>query len=325
MSSNLHARIVAANAGLASPLAPYMETVPGTNVSFRMELIPGGTFQIGSSEDERGHRRDEAPQVQVRIEPFWMGACEVTWNEYQLFLYRNRMYRRVNGVEMSSLYTNATADAVARPTGPYIEPSLGMGTDGFPAINMTQHAANKYCQWLSALTGRFYRLPTEAEWEYACRAGSKSRYSFGDDEKELERYAWFERNSDFKYQKVGRKKPNGWGLYDMHGNVAEWTLDGYDPIAYSTFKAGVVEPFVRGTRPYPHSVRGGSWKDEAASLRSAARNYSIPKWKERDPDLPKSVWHMVEADDVGFRIVRPVRVPSAEEMHRAWNNGVEYD
>jgi formylglycine-generating enzyme required for sulfatase activity len=145
------------------------------------------------------------------------------------------------------------------------------------------------------------------------------------DETRLSAYAWYERDNDFKYQKVGRKMPNPWGLYDMHGNVAEWTLDGYDAGTYATMADGVVEPFVRSTKPYPHVVRGGSWRDDAARLRSASRQFSDPQWKAADPSLPKSVWHMVEADFVGFRIVRPLRIPSAEEMHRAWNNGVELE
>ena len=105
--------------------------------------------------------------------------------------------------------------------------SFGMGKDGFPAIAMTQHGANKFCQWLSAKTGHFYRLPTEAEWEYAARAGTTTTYFWGNDGSKLGQYAWYADNSDFKYQKVGKKKPNPWGLYDIYGNVTEWVLDQY--------------------------------------------------------------------------------------------------
>jgi len=324
LSTKLHGFIVSNATEVAeAEMQRYTNTIPGTNVTYEMTPIRGGEFLIGSPDGEKGRNADEGPQRRVRIQPFWMGVCEVTWDEYEVFLFRSHLPRRVaNAVNP---YTNSIADAVAKPSHPYVEPSMGMGREGFPAINMTQHAANKYCQWLSACTGHYYRLPTEAEWEYACRAGTTNRYSFGDDEKLLGKYGWFEQNSRSKYQRVGRKYPNAWGLYDMHGNVAEWILDGYKADAYSDIPNGAIEPFVRGTRPYPHVVRGGSWRDDATTLRSASRQYSDPKWKEADPCLPKSVWHMVDADFVGFRIVRPLRIPSAEEMHRAWNNGVELE
>jgi formylglycine-generating enzyme required for sulfatase activity len=327
LSSNLHRLITTNSQPATTRMQPYSVTFPGTNVTFRMVPIPAGEFLLGSPTNEPGRRPDEGPQRRVRLKAFWMGACEVTWNEYEPFLYQTRVRSRTSQERATLAYrtTNALVDAVSVPSLPYIEPSMGMGKEGFPAINMTQHAANKYCQWLSAVTGQFYRLPTEAEWEYACRAGTTSRYSFGNDEKDLDKFAWFENNSDSKYHRVGRKQPNPWGLFDMHGNVAEWTLDGYDPNAYQMLSDGVVGPYLRGTRPYPHVVRGGSWLDAAAQLRSASRQFSVPKWKEADPDLPKSVWHLVEADFVGFRIVRPLEIPSAEEMHKAWNNGVELE
>ncbi len=251
-----------------------------------------------------------------------MGACEVTWDEYELFMLKQRAPNRDPGHRVEPALSSV-ADAVALPTGPYLDMSFGMGRGQYPAISMTHHAASKYCQWLSARTGHFYRLPTEAEWEYACRAGTTTRYSFGDDDRDLDRHAWFDRNSDYKTQRVGRKQPNPWGLHDMHGNVAEWTLDGYDPGAYGRLVDGAGGAYLRGTKPYPHVVRGGSWEDGTARLRSAARRPSEKKWKEQDPDLPKSVWHLTDAQFVGFRIVRPLRLPGVEEAHRAWNNGVE--
>jgi formylglycine-generating enzyme required for sulfatase activity len=325
LSTNIHQLISSRASGLTeATMVAYTNTIPGTNITYGMVPIRGGEFLLGSPGNEPGRTSDEGPQRRVRIEPFWMGICEVTWNEYEMFLYRARGMRRYNTVDRAP-HTNALADAVAMPSMPYIEPSMGMGREGYPAINMTQHAANKYCQWLSALTGHYYRLPTEAEWEYACRAGTTNRYSFGDDEKQLEEYAWFEGNSDSKYHRVGRKRANPWGLHDIHGNVAEWTLDGYNAGAYAALPDGALAPFVRGLKPYPHVIRGGSWKDEAGKLRSASRQFSVPKWKEADPTLPRSSWHMVEADFVGFRIVRPLRIPTAEETHRAWNNGVEVE
>src|SRR5262249_44392339 len=150
----------------------------------------------------------------------------------------------------------------------------GYGRAGQPAICMTHHAAMEYCRWLSAKTGKVYRLPTEAEWEYACRAGTKTAYSFGDDPSMLKDYAWYVDNTE-KPQKIGQKKPNPWGLYDMHGNVAEWCFDRYYADAYSKFPPGAVGPVVLPTpEEYPHVARGGSWDDDPEALRSAVRRAS---------------------------------------------------
>ena len=304
-------------------MAAYTNTIPGTEVTFRMTPIKGGEFVMGSPANEPGRKPDEGPQHKVKIEPFWMGVCEVTWNEYELFMYQDEE-RKFKKEIPTDPYVDKISDAVARPTKPYVEMSFGMGKDECPAISMTQHAANKYCQWLSAKTGEYYRLPTEAEWEYACRAGTTTKYSFGDDESQLGQYAWFEKNSDFKYQKVGRKKPNPWGLYDMHGNVAEWTLDGYDASAYEKIAAGA-PPFIAVHTAYPHVARGGSWDDAAENLRSAVRRASNKTWKQQDPQLPKSKWYLTDAQFLGFRVVRPLKTPTPEELNNVWNNILEQE
>ena len=220
--------------------------------------------------------------------------------------------------------------AVTRPSKPYIDMSFGMGKKSksgkdFPAIAMTQHGANKFCQWLSAKTGHFYRLPTEAEWEYAARAGTTNSYFFGDDPAQLPKYAWFFDNANDRYATTGGKLPNPWGLYDIYGNASEWVLDQYDESFYRACAAnGVVsDPWNKAVRPYPHAVRGGSYDDDANALRSAARNKSDPEWKATDPDLPKSKWWLPDCPTVGFRIVRPLKIPPAEEMMKYWNSGVE--
>ena len=284
----------------------YVETIPGTTVSFTMLPVAGGVFEMGSRDGEPGRGSDEGPQHQVTIRPFWMGALEVTWDEYDLFAFSRQLNKER---KLSSPPTGVSADAITYPTPPYADESFGYGKGRQPAISMTYHAAMEYCRWLSATTGRVYRLPTEAEWEYACRAGSKTTYSFGDDAAKLAEYAWYLDNSDGMPHQGGKKKPNSWGLYDMHGNVAEWCIDQYDKDFYGRFKlmpAALSPVLLPGENRYPHVVRGGSWDDEPRLLRSAARKASKKEWSKRDPQTPQSIWWHTEAITVGFRVVRPV-------------------
>ncbi|HUG17542.1 MAG TPA: formylglycine-generating enzyme family protein, partial [Planctomycetaceae bacterium] len=242
---------------------------------------------------------------------------EVTWEEYEQWMFslewEDRQRLNLKPTEREQL-----ADAITRPTKPYADMTFNMGRDGFPAISMTQLAAKMYCQWLSAKTGHYYRLPTEAEWEYACRAGTTTAYSFGDDVAQLEEYAWYFDNGEDKTHKVGLKKPNPWGLHDMHGNVAEWCLDQYHKDAYQQIadKKLTDNPVLVPTELYPRSVRGGSWDDDPDKLRSAARRGSHEDWKIQDPQIPKSVWYHTDAKFLGFRIVRPLKVPTAEERQK---------
>jgi formylglycine-generating enzyme required for sulfatase activity len=191
---------------------------------------------------------------------------------------------------------------------------------------MTHHGALKFCEWLSAQTGHFYRLPTEAEWEYAARAGTTTAWCCGDDPSQLADYGWFHSNSAVSNLQtthpVGQKKPNPWGLYDIYGNVTEWTLDQYEPNQYArlTKQGEAMSPFNKPVKLYPRSVRGGSYDDSAERCRSAARRGSRKEWRV-DPNLPPSWWYLDTAQFVGFRIVRPLKVPTAEEMHTTWNLG----
>ena len=307
----------------------YTNTIPGTELSYQMSAIPGGEFVMGSPPTENKRADDEGPQHRVKISPFWMGQHEVTWKEFQMFVYQYDE-QKMRAKYPTSDEVNQVSDAVTRPSKPYIDMSSGMGMKkGQPAIAMTQHAANKYCQWLSAKTGHFYRLPTEAEWEYAARAGTTKAYFFGNDLTDLSKYAWYYglQDTDSAYHKIGQKLPNPWGLYDISGNVAEWVLDQYDESFYKMCADGgvVTDPWNKAVRPYPHSVRGGSFDDNPDKLRSAARFKSTPMWKESYPDLPKTIWWLTDNKTVGFRIVRPLKIPSAEEMASYWNNGVEKD
>lgn len=304
-----------ADAKTEAEMKPYTEVVPGTELKFDMVPIPSGKFLMGSPEGEKGHKADEGPQVEVAVDAFWMGKHEVTWDEYETWSFKLDIQRRKMKREEPTFW-DKLADAVARPTNPYTDMSFEMGKEKRPAICMTQYAAQMYCKWLCAKTGRYYRLPTEAEWEYACRAGTKTAYSFGDDPADLDQYAWYFDNSNEKYHKVGTKKPNPWGLYDMHGNVSEWVLDQHRSDTYKKWAESgqpVKNPYVVATTEFPRVVRGGSWDDDPEALRSAARRGSHKDWKMQDPQIPQSIWYLTDASFVGFRVVRPLRMPTEEE------------
>jgi len=309
-----------AEAKAEAEMKRYVEAIPGTEVTFAVVPIKGGKFRMGSPESEISRKSDEGPVHEVEIAPFWMEEHEVTWNEYQVFqLKLDLAVRKADATKAQA--QDRWADAVSRPTAPYVPMDFGMGTDGFPAICMTEFAAKHYTKWLSMKTGRFYRLPTEAEWEYACRAGTTTAYSFGDDAKQLGDFAWDFDNSDGKYHKVGSKKSNPWGLFDMHGNVAEWVVDQHDDGAFykSCAEKLALAPVNWPTKLYPRVVRGGSWDDDADRLRSAARRGSQASWKVQDPQLPKSIWYFTDARFAGFRVVRPLVAPAPEERAKYWD------
>jgi formylglycine-generating enzyme required for sulfatase activity len=301
----------------------YRQTVPGSSVGFDMVPVAGATFTMGSPPTESGRREDEGPQIEVVVEPFWMGRCEVTWAEYDLW------------TTDSSRPQSKKPDGLSRPTPPYMDMTFNMGRDGYPAICMSHVAARQYCKWLSAKTGRFHRLPTEAEWEYACRAGSTAPFASGADPKAVDAVAWHAGNAARElepgagpvgaYHKVGTREPNAFGLCDLHGNVAEWVADRYLADAYAAVHGAAPRraPYFAPQRDdkgrparFPNVVRGGSWRDPPEALRSAARRASEPAWNERDPQIPKSWWYLTEGQFVGFRVVRPLREPSAEERAR---------
>jgi len=305
-----------AEAATEAAMKPYTQKIIGTDVTFDMVPIRGGKFLMGSPEDEADRKDDEGPQFEAEVEAFWMGKCEVTWEEYELWgMGLDKQFRKVTGAKTTEWDT--LADAITMPTKPYADMSFGMGKEKTPAISMTQLAAKMYCKWLSAKTGYYYRLTTEAEWEYACRAGTKTAFSFGDDPEDLDDYGWHYGNSDDKYQKVGQKKPNPWGLHDMHGNVAEWVLDEYTPDGYKPAGGKTAKnPVVVPNKIDPRVVRGGSWFEDADRARSAARAGSTREWKAQDPQIPQSVWYLTDAEWVGFRVVRPLRKPTPAEAEK---------
>ncbi|MEM7167274.1 MAG: formylglycine-generating enzyme family protein [Planctomycetota bacterium] len=339
---------VAADPPPPTAMEPYTATVVGTAVDIPMVAIPVGSsgypkkFTMGSPATEVGRKEDEGPTFEVEVEPFWIGKYEVTWDTYNVFRkeYSLQLAKRLNHGDVPEAQW---ADAVSIPT-PVWEQEVasilkGLGEKGgYPVADLTQLAAQQFTKWLSYKTGVFYRLPTEAEWEYAARAGAQTAYCFGDDPKQLGDYAWMFDNSRYDdpdrgypgssagYRKVGQKKANAWGLYDMHGNVSEWTLDKYSRDGYQRF-AGKPQHWLATlaapTRIFPCVARGGNWDSDAAACRSAARLASHRKWQQRDPQIPKSLWWCTDAFHVGFRILRPKVAPPLAERHRFWESEVK--
>ena len=314
-------------------MVPYKSTIPGTEIEFEMIPIPGGTFQLVSPEDESDRTEAEGPQKTISIEPFWIGKYEVTWDEYKRYMELHDIFKGFESFQMRAVKDIHGPDVVTAPSNlydPTFTYSAGEGPRE-PAATMTQFAAKHYTKWLSILCEDFYRLPSEAEWEYAARAGTDTPYFFGDDPDELEDYAWFEANSDELRHDVGELKPTPWGLYDIYGNVAEWTLDAYTPEGYGFIKndqATAGEAIRWPEKEYPLVARGGSFEMTAAECRSAARLGSDDEaWKADDPNVPKSPWWYTTypGTGVGIRLLRHLNAPETDEAKEAyWKARVEY-
>lgn len=284
---------------------PYTETISGTKVAFDMVPLPAGKFTMGSPDKEKGRGKDEAPQRQIEVRPFFMSKTESTWDAYHLFLDIGIKQTLAGGGDDKP-------DALTFPTPPYADETFGFGKGKQPTIAVTWHAAMEFARWISEKTGKHYRLPTEIEWEYACRAGTTTAYSFGDSPSKLGDFAWSAANAKNPTTKkkgpalVGQKKPNPWGLFDMHGNMAEWVLDAYKADAYAAAVPAGDLLMVTNTpvdKRYSHVARGGSWKDKAPALRCAARRFSDREWSKQDPQNPQSIWWHTEATEVGFRLI----------------------
>jgi formylglycine-generating enzyme required for sulfatase activity len=224
-----------------------VETIPGTVVRFEMLPLPAAAMP--------GRK------------PLWIGKTEVTWDVFDIYAFRldQTEHEKARGV-----------DAQSRPSRPYGAPDRGFGHQGFPALSMTFQAAEQFCRWLSAKTGKKYRLPTEAEWEAASRAGRPDPPPA-----ELDKYAWYWDNAEDKTHPVATKLPNAWGLHDTLGNAAEWC---------------------RGNDGKPITC-GGSYLDKKDKIGSSVRAAQTPEWNQTDAQNPKSKWWLADATFVGFRIV----------------------
>ena len=282
----------------------YVEIIDGSDLQINMVYLSGGEYVMGSPAKERGRKKDEGPRHTVSLSPFWISSYEITWDLYELFLNNVDQKRVENRGPI-----NLDIDGVSSATMPYVN----QNQLGHPVINITQYGASQFCKWLTAKTGNYYRLPTEAEWEFACRSSTETTYSFGNSGRKINQFGWYKKNSDGKLQKIGLKRPNGYGLYDMHGNAAEWVLDSYDPEAYIKRKKAAHNPIVRMKALYPRVVRGGSYKDSLSNVRSSSRGFSSKRWKQRDPQVPKSLWWHTNAKHVGFRIVRISGTPGEDK------------
>lgn len=236
----------------------YTETIPGTVVSFEMIPVPAGTTMV----------QTPGGAATTAVGPFWMSRIEVPWDAFDVWVF---------GLdEGGQVATGKGEDAVSRPSKPYLLPGQSFGHQGRPALAMTHHAAVGFARWLSEKTGKRYRLPTEAEWEYACRANAAGP------PESLTDHAWFWENSGEKTHAGATRKPNAFGLHDLLGNVSEWVAgaDG-EPV-----------------------VKGGAYADDPEDVHCGARKKQTAAWSATDPQLPKSRWWLPDAPFVGFRLVR---------------------
>jgi formylglycine-generating enzyme len=303
-----------------SGFSTFAEQIPNSPVSFTMVAIPGGRFRMGSPDDEPRRRADEGPVREVKIDSFYLAEIEVSWEEYLTFYSQTSGEGRSTDTEGLRAAGSKT-DAISGATPPYGQPDQGWGKGARPAISISYHAAETYCLWLSKVTGKHYRLPTEAEWEYACRGGTATPYFFpgnpgkfektgwrakisGNDTTVINRYVVYAENSPSKTQEPGFVAANPFGLKNMSGNVAEFCSDWYAADAYSRYPQGVVVNPKGPATGEEHVIRGGSYKDAAGRVRSAARDYTrTTAWLHTDPQMPKSIWWYSDCFYNGFRVV----------------------
>ncbi len=296
----------------------FTETVPNSTISFNMKAIPGGSFMIGSPEDEQMRDSDEGPQKQVQVSPFFMAEVEVTWNEFLAFYAATAAEGRSTDTEGSRTVNDV--DAITGPTPPYGQPDQNWGLGDRPAITMTFHAAETYCRWLSQVTGKTYRLPTEAEWEYAVRGETQTPFFFegrpkdfsqkgffgklfGTESNLIDQYVVYAGNSQGKTELPEVVEPNPFGLKNMSGNIMEYCSDWYAEDAYEMLPDGAVDPKGPATGA-ERVVRGGSFRSPVGDVRSAARDHTrMEEWMRTDPQMPKSLWWLSDCNCVGFRVI----------------------
>ncbi len=244
VASNIFAQLFRQNPTPPSPsprplAPPFTENLPN-GVTLEMVGLPAGQFLMGSPDSDPDARDNEKPQHQVKVNSFAIGKYPVTQAQYQAVMGTN--------------------------------PSRFQNNPQNPVEDVSWNDAQAFCRKLSQITGKTYRLPTEAEWEYACRAGTTTRFYFGDDANQLGDYAWYKGNSQQTTHPVGQKKPNAWGLYDMSGNVWEWCEDDWHDNYIGAPKDG--SAWLKNGNDNRSPLRGGSWYNVPANCRSAYRNFT---------------------------------------------------
>ena len=312
-------------------MVPYSFKIPGTDVTIDMVPIPGGTYMMGSPDDEDGRKDDEGPQIEVNVDPMWVAKTEINWAQYKEYMNLYAIFKEFESNGERTVSDDNKADAITAPTELYDASfTFEYGEEPQqPAVTMTQYSAQQYTKWLSRVTDQQYRLPTEAEWEYVARAGTKTTYYWGDGEDGIDDNAWYFDNCDEGVKAVGEKKPNPFGLYDMLGSVAEWTVNKYTEDGYVAFagkKHQAVDMVNWNTDASPCVVRGGSWEMDPPELRCAARLGSDDEeWKSEDPNFPKSPWWFTSdpARGVGFRLFRSFKPLPKEKITLFWETSSE--
>jgi formylglycine-generating enzyme len=317
-----------------SEFKSFTEQIPQSSVSFRMIAIPGGTFKMGSPSDEPFRKSNEQTPKEVEISRFFMAEIEVSWEEYLAFYKQTGAEGRTTDTEGLRKTGGDDVDAISGATPPYGQPDQGWGMGKRPVISISYHAAETYCKWLSLVTKKRYRLPTEAEWEYACRAGTTTPYFFpgnpkdfqktglrsrlsGNDTTGINTYVVYKSNSSGRTQEPEFVKPNPFGLRNMAGNVAEFCSDWYTDNPFSGINGNIIKDPAGPEYGTEHVIRGGSYFDPAGNLRSAVRDSTRTEdWLKTDPQMPKSIWWYSDCFYVGFRVVCEFDDKNAEQVNQ---------